>query len=289
MYALRTIILMGVLGVLMLLVGYALGGDQGMQIAFLFAIATNFFGYWFSDKVAIAMAGAQPVSEQEAPELYDIVRGLCTKAGLPMPQIYITPDQSPNAFATGRDPEHSAVAVTAGILRILNRQELEAVLAHEMGHVKNRDILITTIGSVLASVITMIAHYGYYFIGSSRRSDDGEEQPVNPALALLMMIAAPIAATLINLAISRTREFDADKTGAEICGHPEALATALAKLEQVNNRTYSTVNPALGNMYTVRPDRGNWITNMLSTHPPIPERIARLEEMEATTRSPSAS
>lgn len=283
MYALRTIILMGVMGVLMLLAGYALGGERGMIVAFVFAMATNFFGYWFSDKMAIAMAGAQPVSEQEAPELYAIVQGLCTKAGLPMPRIYIAPDESPNAFATGRDPEHSAVAVTAGILRILNRTELEAVLAHELGHVKNRDILITTIGSVMASVITMIAHYGVYFVGGRR--DDGEEG-INPIMAILMMIAAPIAATLVNLAISRTREFDADKTGAEICGHPEALASALAKLEQVNNRMYSNVNPALGNMYTVRPDRGNWITNMLSTHPPIPERIARLEEMEATTRSP---
>lgn len=284
MYILRTIILMGLLTALMVAVGGVLGGQRGLTIALIFALVSNVVAYWFSDKIAIAMARAVPVSQEEAPELYEIVRHLCTVAGLPMPAIYIAPDESPNAFATGRDPEHSAVAVTAGILRILNRDELEAVLAHELGHVKNHDVLITTIGSVFASVITGLAHYGYFFFGGGRRDDDGGSAP-NPMVVFLMMLAAPLAATLINLAISRTREYDADATGAALCGHPEALASALAKLEQVNNRIPAGVNPALGNMYTVRPDRGNWVTNMLSTHPPIPERIARLQEMTITKRS----
>lgn len=275
---------MGLLTALMVAVGGVLGGQRGLVIALIFALVSNVFAYWFSDKIAIAMARAVPVSQEEAPELYEIVHHLCIAAGLPMPAIYIAPDESPNAFATGRDPEHSAVAVTAGILRILNRDELEAVLAHELGHVKNRDVLITTIGSVFASVITGLAHYGYYFFGGARNDDDGGSAP-NPMVVFLMMLAAPLAATLINLAISRTREYDADATGASICGHPEALASALAKLEQVNNRIPAGVNPALGNMYTVRPDRGNWVTNMLSTHPPIPERIARLQEMAITKRS----
>lgn len=280
MYVLRTIVLMGFLTALMVAVAGFLGGERGLIIGFGFALATNFFAYWFSDKMAISMAGAQPVSEQEAPELYNIVEKLTDKAGLPMPRLYISPDASPNAFATGRDPEHSAVAVTEGILRILNRAELEAVLAHELGHVKNRDILITTIGSVMASVITMLAHYGYYFAG---RGDD--DQPVNPLMSILMMFLAPIAASLINLAISRTREFDADRTGAELTGHPDALASALAKLEATNDRMPSGVNPAMGNMYTVRPDRGSWITNMLSTHPPIAERISRLQEMNVASKT----
>ena len=285
MYVIRTIILMGLMAALMCAVGYFIGGERGMIAAFVFAMLTNFFGYWFSDKIAIASAGAIPISREESPELYEIVEHLCQRSGLPMPQIYISPDESPNAFATGRDPNHSAVAVTAGILKICNRDELEAVLAHEMGHVQNRDILITTIGSVFASVITMIAHYGYYFVGGSRRYDDGDQRnEPNPIVMFMMMLAAPIAASLINLAISRTREFDADKTGADMCGHPEALASALRKLEMYNQRMPSNVNPALGNMYTVRPDPSNWITNMMSTHPPIAERIARLQEMAITKK-----
>jgi heat shock protein HtpX len=277
MNTLRTIVLMGFLTALMVAVGGLVGGRDGLIIAFVFAMVTNFAGYWFSDKLAIAMSGAQPVSQAEAPELYDIVGGLCQKAGLPMPVIFIDPKESPNAFATGRDPEHAAVAVTVGIMRILNRQELEAVLAHELGHVRNRDVLITTIGSVFAAVITSLAHFAWYGMGSYRDRD--ERSGVSPIAAMLLLFLAPIAASLINLAISRSREFEADATGAEICGHPEALANALAKLEQGTQARPMAVNAALGNMYTVRPDPGNWFTNMMSTHPPIPERIARLEEM----------
>lgn len=276
MNTLRTLVLMGLLTALMVAVGGVIGGKTGLMFAFGFALLTNFAGYWFSDKIAIMMAGAQPVSEEEAPEIYDIVRGLCTKAGMPMPRIYIDPSESPNAFATGRDPEHAAVAVTVGIMRILNRQELEAVLAHELGHVRNRDVLITTIGSVFAAVITSLAHLAWYGVGYRDRDDQGG---VNPIAGLLLVFLAPIAASLINLAISRSREYQADETGAEICGHPEALASALAKLEQGTQMRPMNVNAALGNMYTVRPDQGNWFTNMMSTHPPIPERIARLEEM----------
>jgi heat shock protein HtpX len=277
MNTLRTIVLMGFLTALMVAVGGIMGGRAGLEIAFGLALVTNFVGYWFSDKIAIKMSGAQPVSEEEAPELYDIVRELCRKAELPMPNIYIDPSESPNAFATGRDPQHAAVAVTVGIMRILNREELEAVLAHELGHVRNRDVLITCIASVFAAVITSLAHWGMYGFGRDR--DDRDGGGINPLVAILVMILAPIAASLINLAISRSREYQADATGAEICGHPEALANALAKLEQGTQMRPMGANPALGNMYTVRPDPGNWFTNLMSTHPPIPERIARLEEM----------
>ncbi|HEY9789638.1 MAG TPA: zinc metalloprotease HtpX [Candidatus Obscuribacterales bacterium] len=278
MNTLRTIVLMGFLTALMVGVGGFIGGKSGLIIAFIFALVTNFTSYWFSDKIAIMMAGAQPVSEQESPELYDIVRGLCQKAGLPMPRIYIDPSQSPNAFATGRDPEHAAVAVTVGIMQILNRDELEAVLAHELGHVRNRDVLITTIASVFAAVITGLAHMVWWG-GGFRNRDDDRGGGGNLIGLILVAVLAPLAASLINLAISRSREYQADQTGAEICGHPEALANALAKLEQGSQRIPMGVNPALGNMYTVKPDPGNWFTNIMSTHPPIPERINRLEEM----------
>lgn len=283
MNTLRTIVLMGLLTALIVAIGGVVGGKTGVIFALIFALVTNFGGYWFSDKIAIMMAHAQPVSEEEAPELYDIVRGLCQKAQLPMPRIYIDPSESPNAFATGRDPEHAAVAVTAGIMRILNRDEMEAVLAHEMGHVRNRDILITTIASVFAAVITSLAHWAMWGFGAMRDEDD--RPGVNPIVGMMLVFLAPLAATVINLAISRAREYQADETGAEICGHPEALASALAKLEQGTQMLPMGVNPALGNMYTVRPDPGNWLTNLMSTHPPIPDRIARLEEMETHARS----
>jgi heat shock protein HtpX len=276
-------VLMGFLTALVVAIGGVVGGKTGVMFAFAFAMVTNFVGYWFSDKIAIKMSGAQPVSEQEAPELYDIVRGLCQKANLPMPEIYIDPTESPNAFATGRDPQHAAVAVTVGIMRILNREELEAVLAHELGHVRNRDILITTIASVFAAVITSLAHFAWYGIGYRDRDDRGGGGG-NILAGLLVVFLAPVAASLVNLAISRSREYQADETGAEICGHPEALAHALAKLEEGAQARPMNVNAALGNMYTVRPDPRNWFNNLMSTHPPIPERIARLEEMAAKSQ-----
>ena len=275
MNTLRTIILMGFMTALMVAVGGILGGKSGVMMAFVLALATNFFGYWFSDSIALKMANAQPVSPEEAPELYDIVQRLTTSAGIPMPRVYIAPTESPNAFATGRDPEHSAIAVTAGILRILNRRELEGVLAHELAHVKNRDILTTSIASVFASAITMLAHFGMYGFGGDRDREGG----VNPIFAFALMILAPIAATLINLAISRSREYEADHTGAEICGHPEALASALSKLQMGAQQIPMNANPAMTNMYIVKPDAASFVTNLMSTHPPLEERIKRLEEM----------
>lgn len=275
MNTLRTIILMGFMTALMVAVGGILGGKSGVVIAFVMALATNFFGYWFSDSLALKMADAQPVSREEAPELYEIVEGLATRAGIPVPRIYIAPTESPNAFATGRDPEHSAVAVTAGILRILNRRELEGVLAHEFAHVKNRDILTTSIASVFASAITMLVHFGMYGFGGNRDRENG----VNPIFAVALMILAPIAATLLNLAISRSREFEADHTGAGICGHPEALASALGKLTAGTQQIPMNANPAMANMYIVKPDAASFVTNLMSTHPPLEERIRRLEEM----------
>ncbi len=274
MNTLRTIVLMGFLTALIVAVGGVMGGRFGVLVAFVFAVLINFGSYWFSDKLALAMAHAQPVEPSQAPELYEIVQQLSEKAQIPRPAVYITPSASPNAFATGRDPEHSAIAVTQGILSILNTSELSAVLAHELAHVANRDVLITSIASVMASVVTMIAHFGMY-----GGRGEGDDRP-NPVFALVLMIAAPIAASLINLAISRSREFEADRTGAQICGHPEALASALAKLEEGTQiRPMTGVNPAMGNMFTVRPDVGNWFVNLMSTHPPIEERIKRLLSM----------
>jgi heat shock protein HtpX len=274
MNTLRTIVLMGFLAALAIAIGGVLGGREGLVLGFVVAMVMNLGSYWFSDKIALAQAGAQPVERSQAPQLYEIVENLSRRAGIPVPHIYITPSEAPNAFATGRDPEHSAVAVTQGILRILNWQELEAVLAHEMAHVRNRDILITSMASVMASVITMIAHWGMWGFGGRDR-----DRGFNPIFALLLMVLAPLAATLINLAISRSREYQADASGAEICGNPEALASALAKLDEGSRMIPMGVNAAMGNMFTVHPDTGNWFTSLMSTHPPIPERINRLEQM----------
>jgi len=282
MNTLRTIFLMGVLTALIVLVGGVIGGKSGMYMAFAFAVITNLGSYWFSDKIALRMAGAQPIAREQAPELYEIVERLADKAGLPTPPIYIVPSESPNAFATGRDPQHSAVAVTEGILRILTPAELEAVLAHELGHVRNRDVLITCMAAVLASVITMIAHWGMY-VGGYR--SDNERGGSNPIFALLLVILAPIAATLINLAISRSREYEADATGAHLCGDPEALASALSKLERGSAALpFRDANPAMASLYIVKPDPQSFFVNLFSTHPPIPERIKRLQEMAHSQR-----
>jgi heat shock protein HtpX len=276
MNTIRTLVLLGVLTGLMVAIGSFIGGERGMWSAFLIAIATNVGSYWFSDKIALAMSGAQPVSEQEAPELYDIVRGLTEKANLPMPAIYIIPSQSPNAFATGRDANHAAVAVTEGILQIMNRKELEAVLGHELGHVRNHDILITSIAAVLASTITMLAHWAMYWGGYS----DDQEGKANPIMVFLLAILAPIAASIINLAISRAREYQADATGAQITGEPLQLAHALAKLESGSERMpMRGVNPALSSLFLVKPDPQSFFVNLFSTHPPIPDRIERLQKM----------
>jgi heat shock protein HtpX len=275
MNTLKTLFLMGVLSAMIVALGSYFGGERGLMMAFGVALVTNFASYWFSDKMALSMSGAVPVSREDAPQLYAIVDGLADKANIPTPNVYIIPTESPNAFATGRDPAHSSIAVTKGIMRILNPTELEAVLAHELGHVRNRDILLASIAAVLASVVTYIAHWGMY-LGGDRDNDRGGG---NAIFGLLLMILAPIAAALINLAISRSREYQADATGAEICGHPEALASALAKLEYGSANIPMQTNPALSSLYIVKPDQNNWFVSLMSTHPPIPERIKRLEAM----------
>ncbi len=277
MNTLKTILLMGIMTALMVAVGGALGGRDGVLWAFVFALVTNVGSYWFSDSIALKMSGAVPIEREQAPDLYEIVENIANKANLPVPRIYIIPTQSPNAFATGRDPKHSAVAVTEGILQILNGRELEAVLSHEMGHVKNRDVLISTIAAVMASVITMIAHFGMYIGGG----DEREQR--NPFFAILLIILAPIAATLINLAISRSREYEADATGARICHQPLELASALSKIEQVTQQIpMRSANPALSSLYIMKPDPRSWFVNIFSTHPPTAERIARLKAMASS-------
>ncbi len=270
---------MGFLTALIVAVGGLIGGRDGLVMAFVFAIATNVMSYWFSAPMALAMSRARPISPAEAPELYEIVGRLANEAKIPMPTVYLIDDDSPNAFATGRDPAHSAIAVTRGITQLLTLGELEAVLAHELGHVKNRDILISTIAAVLAGVVTTIAHYGMYF-GSSYSSNSDDNRPANPIFVLLLIILAPLAASLINLGISRSREFEADATGAHICGRPLALASALAKIEKLSQfRPMTAANPALSSLYIAQPNQAGWLMNLFSTHPPMIERIARLQEM----------
>lgn len=281
MNTLKTLIYMGCLTALIVALGGVLGGREGVWIAFLFAIGTNIFSYWFSAPIALRMSNAQPVSRAQLPQLYEIVERIARNAKIPVPDIYVIPSDSPNAFATGRDPEHSSIAVTEGILRLLNWDELEGVLAHELAHVRNRDVLITTIAAVLASVITTIAHYGFY-LGSY--SDDRREGS-NPLFVLAMAILAPIAASLINLAVSRSREFEADASGAELCGHPMALASALAKIDQTARAVpLQEANPALSPLFIIQPDPQSWFVKLFSTHPPTVERIARLRSMASQGR-----
>jgi heat shock protein HtpX len=266
-------------------VGQLIGGRQGMIIGFGFALVSNFFAYWFSDKMALAMSGAQPVDETQAPGLYRIVGRLAARAGLPMPRVYIIPQMQPNAFATGRDPNHAAVAVTQGILQALNEDELEGVIAHELAHVKHRDILISSIAATIAGAISFIAQMAFWFM--PRNSDD--EGP-NPLVAVLMMIVAPIAALLIQMAVSRSREFSADEGGASISGKPMALASALARIERAAEVMPMKVNPAASHMYIQNPlggDRLSGIASLFRTHPPTEERIAKLREIAGRMSQPS--
>jgi Zn-dependent protease with chaperone function len=270
---------MGLLTVLLVLIGSLINGRSGALLFFIIALAMNFFSYFFSDRVAISMTRSKPLAEHEAPELYDIIRNLTSSAGLPMPKVYITPSSQPNAFATGRNPAHSAVAVTEGLLQILNRSEIEGVLAHELAHVKNRDILIGTIAATIAGAITMIANmlqWGLIFGGGDEDNDNGF---LGLAATLLMIILAPLAATLIQLSISRTREFQADASGARIAGQAGGLANALLKLERAASRIPMQVNPAASHMFIVNPLSGESFTRLFSTHPPIAERVRRLEEL----------
>jgi|UniRef100_A0A7C5AN01 heat shock protein HtpX len=274
----KTFMLLAGLTVFLVLLGRLIGGKSGMQIALIFAVAMNFFSYWFSDKIVLSMSGAQEVTEAEAPELHRMVAELSYAAGIPKPRVYIIEQDNPNAFATGRNPAHGAVAVTTGILRLLTPGELKGVLAHEIGHIKNRDILIQSVAATLAAAITYLAYYGPYLGGLSR--DDDEGGGVLGAVGmLLMIILAPIAAMLIQMAISRSREYIADETGAQLCHNPEPLARALEKLAYGVQAAPMQANPATEPLYIVNPLAGGGIASWFSTHPPIEERVARLRAM----------
>jgi len=280
MNTLKTIGLLTFMTVLLVFVGAAIGGRSGMIMAFGLALVMNFVSYWFSDKIVLSMYRAQPVTEAQAPELHSMVRRLTQKAGLPMPRVYIIPDETPNAFATGRNPEHAVVAVTEGIMRILDREELEGVLAHELAHIKHRDMLTGTIVATIAGAISMLAQMAQWamlFGGGSRRDDDDGGSPV---AALVMMIVAPIAAMLVQMAISRTREYEADKGGAGIAGNTSGLANALLKLEKGSQAIpMHDAKPATAHMFIVNPLTGGGIMKLFSTHPPIADRVKRLREM----------
>jgi len=279
----KTFILLAGLTVLLLLIGQALGGRQGLYFALFMALIMNFIGYWFSDKIALAMSGAQEVSINEAPDLHQMVEKLAVQAGVPKPRVYIIPQDTPNAFATGRNPEHAAVAVTQGILRILKPEELEGVLAHELAHVRNRDILISSVAAVIAGAISYLATMAQWgaFLGMGRSDDEEGGGGGNIVAVLLMAIVAPIAAMLIQMAISRSREYAADATGAKIVGAGRPLANALVKLEDYNKQIPMQVNPAQAQMFIVNPLSAEGFTRLFSTHPPIQQRVARLMAMRA--------
>ncbi len=277
----KTFILMAGLTGLFLVAGQALGGEQGMMLALFLALSMNFLAYWFSDKMALAMSGAREVTYQQAPELHRLIGRLAEQAGLPKPRVFIISSRTPNAFATGRNPAHSAVAVTEGLLAILNRAELEGVIAHELAHINNRDILISSIAAVMAGAISYLASMAQWamIFGGFRGGDDDGDNSLGFIGSLVMMIVAPLAAGLIQMAISRSREYMADATGARISGRPQALASALQRLEDFNNRQPMQVNPATAQMYIVNPLSSDGIAHLFSTHPPVAERIRRLMSM----------
>lgn len=274
----KTALLLAVLTAMLVLLGGAIGGRQGMTIAFVMALIMNFASYWWSDKIVLAMYGAQPITEAQAPDLYGMVRRLATRAGTPMPRVYLIPSEQPNAFATGRNPEHAVVAVTEGIVRILDDDELEGVLAHELGHVVNRDILISTIAATLAGAITYMAHMAQWaaFFGGGRHDDEDAPSPI---ATMAMAIVAPIAALLVQMAVSRSREFHADETGARLAGRTWGLSKALEKLEMAKHHVPMQANPATAHLFIVNPFSGQALMKLFSTHPPIEERIARLRAM----------
>jgi heat shock protein HtpX len=275
---LKTALLLGGLTAVLLLLGYGIAGESGMLLGFGIAAVMNIGAYWFSDKVALRMAGAREVSEAEAPELHALVANIAQTSGLPKPRVALIESPAPNAFATGRNPQNAVVAVTNGILELLDRRELAAVLAHELGHVRNRDILIGAVAATIAGAVTMIAQMGHYSMMFGGRDDDGEHGG-GLLTTLLMLILAPLAAILIQLAISRSREFGADETGAKLSGDPEALASALLKLEAYSKKIPLPVNPAVSHMFIVAPLTGVSVQKLFSTHPPTAERVARLHEL----------
>ncbi|RKH98110.1 zinc metalloprotease HtpX [Corallococcus sp. AB038B] len=281
--ALKTTVLLAGLTALVLVIGQRLGGAQGLMMAGLFAVVMNFGSYWFSDRIALAIHGAQPLSHKQAPWLHEMVERLAARAGMPKPKVYLLPTAQPNAFATGRNPSHAAVAVTAGIMDILDRRELEGVLAHEIGHVRNRDTLIGTVAATLAGIISYAAQMLFWFGGSMlSRGDDDRDGGVAGALSNLgLLLVAPIAATLLQLAVSRSREYGADATGAELCGDPDALASALLKMERGAEAMPYDRAPATSHLFIVNPLHHGGVMSLFSTHPPIPERVRRLREMSA--------
>ena len=274
----KTALLLTALTLFLLFMGQVFGGQRGLVMAFGLAIIMNFVSYFWSDKIALAMYRAQPVTREQLPRAYAVVERLTAKMGIPMPKMYVIPTESPNAFATGRNPQHASVAVTEGILNLLNDEELEGVLAHELGHVRNRDILISSVAATLAGAITLLARMGYWaslFGGMGGDRDDRDRG--GGFVALLMLILAPIAATLIQLAVSRSREYQADATGAELTGNPYALANALRKLDGYSKRIPMQASPSTAHLFIVAPLLGGMnFANLFSTHPPIAKRIERL-------------
>lgn len=276
---LRTTLLLGALTGLILLFGQYMGGQGGLVIAFVFAVVMNFGSYWFSDKIVLRMYGAQAASEAQAPQLHRIVHNLTVRAGLPMPKLYVIPSEGANAFATGRDPSHAAVAVTQGILRLMDERELTGVLAHELAHVKNRDILISSVAATLAGAIMMLANMAQWAaIFGMGRSDDDEDGGGMLGM-LVMAFLAPLAAMIIQMAISRTREFAADRTGAAMSGDPLGLASALSKLGLAAERIPMNASPQTSHFFIVNPLSGQSVARFFSTHPPLEERIARLRAL----------
>src|SRR5579864_2942693 len=280
MNGLKTALLLGLLSGLLLAGGEVLGGRNGLVMALVIAVAMNFFGYFFSDKMALSMYSAQPVTPAENPEVYarvfPLVQSLTQRMGLPMPKLWLIPDESPNAFATGRNPEHASVAFTIGVLRLMNDSELEGIVAHELGHVKNRDILTSSVAATIAAAITFLARMAFWFGGSR----DDEDERGGAWAGLIMMILAPIAAMLIQLWISRTRELAADETSAHVTHNPDELISALTKLESWSKRIPMTdVNPATAHLFIIKPFTGGGLMNLFSTHPSTEERIARLQRM----------
>jgi heat shock protein HtpX len=268
----KTAFLLVALTLLLMFVGRSLGGRNGMLLALVIAAATNFTAYFFSDKIALATYRAQPVTREQLPRAYDVVQRLTQKIGIPMPKLYVIPTDSPNAFATGRNPQHASVAVTQGILNLLTDEELEGVLAHELGHVNNRDILISSIAATIAGAVTYISRFGFFFGGMGGR----DNRRGGGMDGLLMLILAPIAALLIQLAVSRSREYEADATGAHFTGNPYALASALGKLDAYSRRSPMAATPSTAHLFIVQPFLGMNFGSLFSTHPPIAKRIERL-------------
>jgi heat shock protein HtpX len=275
MNSVKTVLLLGLLSAVLVIGGGAIAGREGIYYGLFFAVVTNFFSYFFSDKLALRMSGAMPLTIDDQPEIYarvaPLVGNLCQRMGLPMPMLYLTPDESPNAFATGRNPQHASVAFTHGILQLMDNRELEGVVAHELGHVLHRDILISSVAATIAAAITAIARMAFFLGGR-----DDEDRGGNAIGAILMLIFAPIAAMLIQMAISRTREYDADAVSAKYTGNPYELISALQKLETYSARVPLDANPATGHLWIVKPFTGESILKMFSTHPSTEDRIARL-------------